>query len=63
MADITMRQDKACPHYEECYLAQAPVNPHWQSYRDFHRDGDRCMYYAPMQYTDGASALRSDDDC
>ena len=58
MSTLTMCADHRCPHYEECYRAQAEPEPDQRFYALSPREGDKCHLYAPMMYTDGASALK-----
>lgn len=62
MADITMCQDKECCNFATCYRAQATANPYRQAYYSPspRTEGQPCLYYAPMQYSDGTSAVRND---
>jgi hypothetical protein len=59
MSDLTLCRDTKCPNAANCYRAQAKPHPVNQAYYDpSPRRGDDCMYYAPMEYTDGTSAVR-----
>jgi hypothetical protein len=49
MADITMCEGEGCSVKNICYRANAPVNPHWQSYFANSPGKDKtCMYYSPL---------------
>jgi len=59
MSDITMCRDSKCPNNVTCYRAQAKPHQERQSYFSPQpRNVDGCLYYAPMDYTDGTSALK-----
>lgn len=59
MTDITMCADQHCKNYATCYRAQAKPEPNQKFWAVSPREdgGDACMFYAPVNYTDGASAL------
>lgn len=58
MPDITMCADQHCPNFSTCYRAQATPEPDQRFYALSPREGDACILYAPMTYTDGTSALK-----
>ena len=62
MANITMCQDKGCCNFATCYRAQAQPNLWRQAYYSpsLRTEGESCLYYAPMEYSDGTSAVRHD---
>lgn len=58
MSTITMCADQHCPNHATCYRAQSEPAPDQKFWALSPRDLDVCIYYAPMQYTDGTSALK-----
>lgn len=61
MSDLTMCADAHCPTYATCYRAQAVPAERQMFFALSPREGNTCTHYAPMQYTDGTSALLSPD--
>ncbi len=52
MVDISMCQDKACPHYHACYRAQARPHPTWQTWfasSPRPEGSDDCEYFIPIR--------------
>lgn len=47
-------KDSLCTLRDTCYRAQITSDV---TFERSPRDGDGCAYYAPMEYTDGSSAL------
>lgn len=61
MSTITMCADQHCPNHATCYRAQAEPEPDQKFWALSPREGNTCTHYAPMQYTDGTSALLNHD--
>ena len=61
MSDIIMCDDQHFPNHATCYRAQAEPEPDQIFWAFSPRDLDVCIYYAPMQHTDGTSALLNHD--
>ena len=57
---LTMCADQHCPTYATCYRAQAKPAPDQPFFALSPREGETCRLYAPMQHSNGASALRKD---
>ena len=57
---LTMCADQHCPEYGTCYRSQAKPAPDQRFWAVSPRDGSSCRFYAPMYFTNGASALRED---
>ena len=57
---LTMCADKHCPEYGTCYRAQAKPTPDQRFWAVSPREENSCIYYAPIYFTNGASALRED---
>ena len=55
---LTMCADQHCPEYVTCYRSQAKPVPDQRFWAVSPRDGSSCRFYAPIYFTDGASALR-----
>ena len=55
---ITMCADQHCPEYGTCYRAQAKAAPDQRFWAVSPREGNSCRFYAPIYFTNGASALR-----
>lgn len=55
---LTMCADQHCPEYGTCYRAQAKPAPYQRFLALSPREGSSCRFYAPIYFTDGASALR-----
>lgn len=43
MVDIAMCRTETCPHFKQCYRAQAEPNEYRQSYADFDVDEHDCF--------------------
>jgi len=59
-AGLTMCADQHCPEYSTCYRSQAKPAPDQRFWAMSPRDDNSCRFYAPMYFTNGASALRED---
>ena len=57
---LTMCADQHCGNYATCYRAQAKPAPDQPFFALSPREGETCRLYAPMQHSNGASALRKD---
>ena len=57
---LTMCADKHCPEYGTCYRAQAKPTPDQRFWAVSPREGNSCIFYAPIYFTNGLSALRCD---
>lgn len=57
---LTMCADQNCPEYGTCYRAQAKPAQDQRFWAVSPREGNSCRFYAPMYFTNGASALRED---
>lgn len=57
---LTMCADQHCPEYGTCYRAQAKPAPDQRFWAVSPREGNSCRFYAPIYFTNGASALRED---
>lgn len=57
---LTMCADQRCGNYTNCYRAQAKPAPDQPFFALSPRDGETCRLYAPMQHSNGTSALRED---
>lgn len=55
---LTMCADKHCPKYGTCYRAQAKPAPDQRFWAVSPREVNSCRFYAPVYFTNGASALR-----
>ena len=57
---LTMCADQHCPEYGTCYRAQAKPTPDQRFWALSPREENSCIYYAPIYFTNGSSALRED---
>ena len=57
---LTMCADQHCPEYGTCYRAQAKPALDQRFWAVSPREGNSCRFYAPIYFTNGASALRED---
>ena len=57
---LTMCADKHCPEFGTCYRAQAKPAPGQRFWAVSPREDNSCRFYAPIYFTNGASALRED---
>lgn len=57
---LTMCADQHCPEYGTCYRAQAKPAPNQRFWALSPREDNSCRFYAPIYFTNGASALRED---
>ena len=57
---LAMCADKHCPEYGTCYRAQAKPTPDQRFWAVSPREENSCIYYAPIYFTNGVSALRED---
>lgn len=55
---LTMCADQHCPEYGACYRAQAKPTPDQRFWAVSPREDNSCRFYAPIYFTNGASALR-----
>ena len=55
---LTMCADQHCPEFGTCYRAQTKPAQDQRFWAVSPRDGSSCRFYAPIYFTDGASALR-----
>ena len=55
---LTMCADQHCPEYGTCYRAQAKPAPDQRFWAVSPREDNSCRFYAPIYFTNGASALR-----
>lgn len=55
---LTMCSDQHCPEYGTCYRAQAKPAPDQRFWAVSPREDNSCRFYAPIYFTNGASALR-----
>ncbi len=58
---LHMCADQHCPHYEECYRAQAKPAHNQPFWAVSPREGDSCRFYAPVYFTNGLVALRENE--
>ena len=59
---LTMCADQHCGNYATCYRAQAEVGYRQAFFAVSPRDGDFCTHYAPMQWSDGTSAMKESNN-
>ena len=57
---LTMCADQHCPEFGTCYRAQAKPAPGQHFWALSPREDNSCRFYAPIYFTNGASALRGD---
>lgn len=57
---LTMCADQHCPEFSTCYRAQANPAPGQHFWALSPREDNSCRFYAPVYFTNGASALRED---
>ena len=57
---LTMCADQHCPEFGTCYRAQAKPAPGQHFWALSPREDNSCRFYAPIYFTNGASALRED---
>ena len=57
---LTMCADQHCPEFGTCYRAQAKPTPDQRFWALSPREENSCIYYAPIYFTNGVSALRED---
>ena len=57
---LTMCADQHCPEFGTCYRAQARPAPNQRFWAVSPREDNSCRFYAPIYFTNGASALRGD---
>lgn len=57
---LTMCADQHCPEYGTCYRAQTKPAPDQRFWAVSPREDNSCRFYAPIYFTNGASALRED---
>ena len=57
-SSLTMCADQHCPEYGTCYRAQAKPAPDQRFWAVSPREDNSCLFYAPIYFTNGASALR-----
>ena len=57
---LTMCADQHCPEFGTCYRAQAKPAPNQRFWALSPREDNSCRFYAPIYFTNGASALRED---
>ena len=57
---LTMCADQHCPEFGTCYRAQAKPAPNQRFWAVSPREDNSCRFYAPIYFTNGASALRED---
>ena len=57
---LTMCADQHCPEYGTCYRSQAKPAPDQRFWAVSPREDNSCRFYAPIYFTNGASALRED---
>ena len=57
---ITMCADQHCPEFGTCYRAQSKPAPNQRFWALSPREDSSCRFYAPIYFTNGASALRED---
>ena len=58
VGSLTMCADQHCPEFGTCYRAQAKPAPYQRFWAVSPREGNSCRFYAPIYFTNGASALR-----
>lgn len=58
---LTMCADKHCPEFGTCYRSQAKPTPDQRFWAVSPREENSCIYYAPIYFTNGASALRDNE--
>ena len=57
---LTMCADQHCTEFGTCYRAQAKPAPGQHFWALSPREDSSCRFYAPVYFTNGASALRED---
>ena len=57
---LTMCADQHCPEFGTCYRAQAKPAHNQPFWAVSPREDNSCRFYAPIYFTNGASALRED---
>ena len=57
---LTMCADQHCPEYGTCYRAKAKPTSDQRFWAVSPREDNSCRFYAPIYFTNGASALRED---
>lgn len=57
---LTMCADQHCPEFGTCYRSQAKPAPYQRFWAVSPREDNSCRFYAPIYFTNGASALRED---
>ena len=55
---LTMCADQHCPEYGTCYRAQANPARDQRFWAVSPREDNSCRFYAPIYFTNGATALR-----
>ena len=60
---LTMCADQHCPEFSTCYRAQAKPAPGQHFWALSPREGSSCRFYAPVYFTNGASALLDGARC
>ena len=55
---LTMCADQHCPEYGTCYRSQVKPVPDQRFWAVSPREENSCRFYAPIYFTNGASALR-----
>ena len=55
---LTMCADQHCPEYGTCYRAQAKPTPDQRFWAVSPREENSCIYYAPIYFTNGATAMK-----
>lgn len=55
---LTMCADQHCPEFGTCYRAQAKPAPDQRFWAVSPREENSCIYYAPIYFTNGATAMK-----
>lgn len=55
---MTMCADKHCPEFGTCYRSQAKPTPDQRFWAVSPREENSCIYYAPIYFTNGATAMK-----
>ena len=55
---MTMCADQHCPEFDTCYRSQVKPVPDQRFWAVSPREENSCRFYAPIYFTNGASALR-----
>ena len=55
---LTMCADQHCPEFGTCYRAQAKPTPDQRFWAVSPREENSCIYYAPIYFTNGATAMK-----